>query len=416
MFIGSALIPRFSLLAAIGDRREMLTEPLALAPQPGREQSVGEVSGAAEAFGIRPGMALSEALGRCHGLRLIPPDPGRAAGEWELVLRALEAIGAAVEAPRAGTAFFDLDALRSLWGPRRADVLARASKALGRPARLAAAPTRFCAYAAAGAAAPRRRRAPLMVGSGGEREFLSPLPVALLDECLRDEGGVVGGRLVGTLERLGVRTLGDLAGLPRLAIADRFGELGLRAHELASGIDEPLRPRRPHEELIQAIGLPEAAYGTQLDRALDLLIERLVADPRRAGRAIRSLRLEARLAGGGSWTAEAVMRSASSSPGRLGLALAPKLGGLAAPATALALRALELAPAAGAQPTLEHDPAERRRERLAEAVCQVRAAAGREAVLRVLEVDPGSSVPERWAVLAPYNESSVQRGARSAEQ
>jgi protein ImuB len=170
------------------------------------------------------------------------------------------------------------------------------------------------------------------------------------------------------------------------------------------GRDVPLRPRRPHEELIQAIGLPEAAYGTQLERALDLLIERLLADPRRSGRAIRSLRLEARLAGGGSWTADAVMRSATSSAERLGLALRPRLGGLAAPATGLALRALELAPAGGVQPSLARDPAERRRERLAEAVRQVRAAAGRDSMLRVLDVDPGSRVPERWAVLAPYNE------------
>lgn len=383
----------------------MLTEPAALAPQPGREQSVGEVSGAAEAFGIRAGMPVSEALGRCPRLALLPPDPGRAAGEWERVVRNLEGIGAAVETDCAGEAFFAVDGLRSIWGPRREDVLARVARAIGRPARIAGAPTRFCAYAAADASPARhRRRGPQVIGAGREREFLAPLPVALLDRRLRGEGGNPGGRLVGTLERLGVRTLGDLAELPRVAVADRFGKLGLRAHELASGRDTPLRPRRPHEDLVQTIGLPEAAYGIQLERALDLLIERLVADPRRAGRAIRSLRLEARLAGGGSWTADAVMRSASSSTERLGLALQPKLTGLAAPATALALRALELASGGGAQPSLARDPAEQRHERLAEAVRQVRAAAGRDSVLRVLEVDPGSRVPERWAVLAPYNE------------
>ena len=42
MTIGSVLIPRFSLLAAMGGRREMLREPTALAPQPGREQAVEE--------------------------------------------------------------------------------------------------------------------------------------------------------------------------------------------------------------------------------------------------------------------------------------------------------------------------------------------------------------------------------------
>ena len=406
MFVGSVLIPRFSLLAASGssDRREMLTEPAALAPQPGCEQAVGEVSAAAEAFGIRAGMPVAEALGRCPRLALVTPDPGRAEAEWERIVRALEGIGAEVESDRHGEAFFALDGLRSLWGPRREDVLRRAAATIGRPARMAGAPTRFCAYAAATVAPARRRRAPRVIGSGRERDFLAPLPIALLDGRLRAEGGARGGRLVGTLERLGVRTLGDLAELPRVAIADRFGPLGLRARELACGEDTPLRPRQPHEDLVQAIGLPEAAYGIQLERALELLIERLLADPRRGGRAIRSLRLEARLAGGGSWTAPAAMRSATGSAERLGLALQPRLAGLTAPATTLALRALELAPAAAAQPSLIVDPGERRRERLTEAVRQVRATAGRDSVLRVLEVDPGSRMPERWATLAPYNE------------
>jgi len=404
VLIGAALIPRFSLLAAIGDRREMLTEPAALAPQAGREQAVGEVNGAAEAFGIRPGMPVSEVLGRCPSLALVTPDPGRAAAEWEQVLRRLEGVGAEVESDRPGEAYFELDGLRSLWGPRREDVLAKAGGAVGRPARLAGAGTRFCAFAAAVTAPSRRRRLPRVVVPGAERDFLAPLPVSLLDGRLRTAVGDAGGRLVATLERLGVRSLGDLASLPRVAVADRFGTLGLRARDLATGLDSPLAPRRPHEELVQAIGLPEAAYGPQLDRALDLLIERLLADPRRDGRAIRSLRLEARLAGGGSWTARAALRSASSSPERLCLALRPRLGDLNAPALSLALRALELAPAGGEQRPLTRDPAEHRRERLAEAVRQVRASAGRDAVLRVLEVDPGSRVPERWATLAPYNE------------
>jgi protein ImuB len=247
-----------------------------------------------------------------------------------------------------------------------------------------------------------------VVPAGAERDFLAPLPVSLLDRPLRERAGredAGAGRLVGTLERLGVATLGDLAGLPRIAVADRFGALGLQAHDLASGLDTPLRPRVPHEDLVQAIGLPEAAYGTQLDRALDLLIERLLGDPLREGRAIRSLRLEARLAGGGSWSARVAMRSASSSADRLRLALAPRLGELSAPVTTLILRALELAESGGSQGSLGDDPAERRRERLAEAVRQVRAAAGRDSMLRVLDVDPDSRVPERWTTLAPFNEA-----------
>lgn len=48
MTVGCLLIPRFSLIAAIGDRKEVLAGPAALAPEPGGEQLIGEVSGAAE--------------------------------------------------------------------------------------------------------------------------------------------------------------------------------------------------------------------------------------------------------------------------------------------------------------------------------------------------------------------------------
>jgi hypothetical protein len=44
-------------------------------------------------------------------------------------------------------------------------------------------------------------------------------------------------------------------------------------------------------------------------------------------------------------------------------------------------------------------------------VRHARAAAGRGAVLRVLEVDPGADVPERWATLTPFPEDT-ERVAR----
>ncbi len=399
MTVGCVLIPRFALIAALGERKEMLTQPAALAPEPGAEQSIGDVSGAAEAFGIKPGMALSEALARCPALVLVPPDPGRAEAQWERSLQRLEAIGAEVEPARPGEAFFSITALLRIWGPQPESVLARAAEAVGVPVRLGGGPTRLCAYATATVARPRSR--PVVVPAPLARSRLAPMPVGLLRDRLPGPAPE-SARLVATLERLGVATLGDLAGLPRAAVADRFGGLGLVALDLAAGADPPLRPRRPHEELVQAIGLPEAAYGTQLDSALDLLIERLIADPRRRGRSIRALRLEARLAGGGSWQAEVPMRSATASTRRITLAAAQKLEGLPAPAASLALRATELGSEAAAQPTLDGDDSERRRELLREAVRQARATAGRDALLRVVEVEPDSRIPERRAMLVPH--------------
>ena len=50
--IACALIPRLSLLAAVSGRAELLRRPVALAPEPGGPQVIGEASGPAEAFGV----------------------------------------------------------------------------------------------------------------------------------------------------------------------------------------------------------------------------------------------------------------------------------------------------------------------------------------------------------------------------
>ncbi len=397
-----ALIPRLSLTTALGDRRELIGRPVALAPEPGGPQVVGEASGAAEAFGVRAGMRLAEALSRCPALALVAADPVRAEAAWEDSLRRLEAIGAAVEPARPGEAFFAVEPLRGVCGGPGA-VLARARSELGPPARFGAGPNRLCAHAAA--MRMRARRPALIVSEAAARRLIAGLPVAALRERLGDEWD--GASVPDTLERLGVRTLGELAVLPAEAVADRFGDPGLRALRLARGADEPLRLRRVREELVERLGLPEAASGQQLERALALLVERLLAHPERAARTIRRLRLEARLAAGGGWRSEVTLRSATASAERLRLALEPRLGELPGPASGLGLRALELGPEAGDQAPLVPSPADERRGRLAEAVRQARAAAGRDAVLQVLEVDPRSRVPERRMLLTPFPEGKV---------
>jgi len=407
MMIACALIPRLSLTSALGSRREMIGRPVALEPAPGGPQVIGEASGAAEAFGVRAGMRLAEALSRCPALVLVPADPVRAEALWEDSLSRLEAIGAAVEPARPGEAFFALEPLRGLHGGADA-VLGRARRALGPPARLGAGPNRLCAHVAA--MRMRARRPALIVGERSALRLVAGLPVGALRDRLGDEWERAA--VPDTLERLGVRTLGELAELPAEAVADRFGEPGLRALRLARGAEEPLRPRRPSEELIERLSLGEAASGQQLEHALGLLVERLLAHPARAGRTIRRLRLEARLAAGGGWRSDVVLRSASASAERIRPALAPRLGDLPGPAADLGLRALELGPPPGRQAPLRRSPSDERRGRLAEAVRQARAAAGRDAVMRVLAVDPGSRVPERRAILTPWNSfagSSVSR-------
>lgn len=393
--IACVLIPRFSLTVAAGGREGLMGTPAALAPEPGRDQVIGEVSAAAEAFGVRSGLRLGEALARCPQLALVPPDPAGVAERWEELLARLEGIGAGVAPERPGLACFDVRGLRGIHGGSVEGVVAAARRALELPARIGVGPTAFCSTAAAAQARPRRPR----IVRGGEAEaraHLGPLPVALLRAHARTAA------LPDALERLGIATLGDLAALPAAQVADRFGVAGLHARELACGRDEPLRPRRASERLRVSLELPEAASGLQLARALELLVDRLLARRERRGRTLRAVVVSAGLVEGGTWRERVVFREALADPARMRLVLTPRLELLPAPAESLGLSAERFGPPAADQRRLLEDGAGVRAGRLREAVRQARAAAGPDAALRILTVDPGSRVPERRAILAPF--------------
>jgi protein ImuB len=390
------LIPRFELAVAAGGRQHLAAGPVALAPETGREQLIGEVSAAAEAHGVHAGLRLGEALARCPTLRLIPPDPAGVADEWDRLLTTLEGIGAAVETGRPGLAWFDARGLKNLYGGSVEGVIAAARRALGTSVRLGAAPSRFAALAAASKA--RARRAEIApAGPGLLAAYLAPLSTRLL--ATRPETAA----MPETLERFGITTLGELAKLPRAALADRFGAAGPLARNLARGLDAPLRPRHPAERLEERLELPESASGPQLERALGLLIDRLLARRERRGRSLRTAVLAAKLVEGGTWRARVTFREALADPRRMRLVLTPRLAELPAPADVLRLRAEGFGPPAGDQRSLLQEAAAVRAARLREAVHQARAAAGPDAALRILPVDPDSRVPERRLALTPWD-------------
>jgi protein ImuB len=287
-------LPRFELIVAaersegaLGGRavtEQMLAgRALAVAPVLGTEQRVGEVSGAAEAYGVARGMGLGEALARCPDLLLVPGDPVGVSETWERAMCAIESIGGAVEpaghtarSAGSGLAYFETDGLRGLHGTDAATITAarRAVRsAIGRSVHVGAGPTRFCAMAAALAGRSRR---PLVVdehdgGLRAARRWLAGQPVGLLGYREETES------LPASLDRLGVRTLGELARLGRASLADRFGAAGVLAHRLACVEDTRLRVRPASEPLEEAMGVGDASSGPALERVLGVLVDRLLA-------------------------------------------------------------------------------------------------------------------------------------------
>jgi nucleotidyltransferase/DNA polymerase involved in DNA repair len=392
--IACLLIPGFELRAALRKQPGLALRPAALAPLPGSEPLVGPVTAGAEALGVRPGMRLGEALATCPGIVLVESDPAAAEQAWEEILRALEDTGFAVDPAQPGTVYFETRGVERLYGGLER-ALRRALAAIGSTwdARVGAADRRFAALAAATVA---RAGQALIVSDERLPEFLAPLPLELvpLEPRRRAE-----------LRDLGVKKIGQLAGLPGAAVAERLGPDGRHAWSLARGGKAArVRGRRPPAEIVESLEFPEAV-GNELTlrRAFAALLEALLARPERADRFVRKLALSARLVGGGSWRRSVTLRDATTDPARLKAALGPKLAELPAPVLELRLELVELTEDDGRQ--LELLPAGGELQtRLREGLRQVRASTGSGSVNQVVEVAPWSRIPEARALFVPRDD------------
>ena len=393
--IASLLIPGFELRAALRKQPGLALRPAALAPLPGTEPLLGPVTAAAERRGVRPGMRLGEALATCPGLVLVEQDPAAAEQAWEEILRALEDSGFAVDPAEPGCVYFETRGVERLYGGLE-PALKRALAAVGSAwdARVGAAERKFAALAAATVA---RAGQALIVSDDRVPEFLAPLPLEVvpMDPRRRAE-----------LRELGVKKIGQLAGLPGGAVAERLGPDGRRAWGLARGGKAArVRGRRPPAEIVEALEFPEA-IGNELTlrRAFGALLDTLLARPERAGRFARKLALSARLVGGGSWRRTATLRDPTAEPARLKAALAPKLAELPGPVVELRLELIELTEHDGQQLELLPAAGAELDVRLREGLRQVRASTGTGSVNQVVEVAPWSRIPEARALFVPRDD------------
>ena len=162
------------------------------------------------------------------------------------------------------------------------DLIAAAEKA-SLPARAGIASSKLAARVAAGLP-----DTPVVVPEGEEGRFLGPLPLSRLSPAVE---------IADTLDRWGIRSIGDFAHLPEGEVASRLGELGRELHAAARGID--LRPLEPR------LSPPDFAEGMDLEWPLVSLepflfvgnaaLERLVARLESQGLACVRLEVSLRL-------------------------------------------------------------------------------------------------------------------------
>src|SRR5258706_140073 len=320
--IACLAIPGFALRAALRTRPRLATRAVALAPAAGEEPLIGPVTATAEALGVRPGMRMGEALATCPGLVLVEQDPAAAEQAWEEILRSLEDAGFAVDPAGVGCVYFETRGVERLYGGLE-PALRRALTAVGTAwdPRAGAAQRRVAALAAANVARPGQI---LVVSDERLRDFLAPLPLELVPMEPRRRA---------ELHELGVKRVGQLAGLPGGAVAERLGPDGRRAWGLArGGTAARVRGRRPPAAVYASLEFPEA-IGNELTlrRALWGLVDKALARPERRDRFVRKLALVARLETGGSWRRTLTLREPSADSERIRVALAPRLAEIPSP-------------------------------------------------------------------------------------
>jgi protein ImuB len=393
----TAVIPRFGLLMTLLAARRPQDAPIALGPQPGDAQLVGQCTPTAAAAGVTPGLRVGEALARCPHLELVVPDPGAVEHAAEEITERLEAMGAAVEPGEIGTWTFEAHGLERLYGGL-VGVLrhTKAALPLGADGRIGAAPTPFAALQAAHEAPSRM---PLVITHHEIADFLAPLPADRLP---------LEPKVLAELANLGLTTIGHLAELPRVAVLDRLGLPGLRAWRCARGDDDAtLRPRRPPDPIEAAFHFPEPVGALPaLEAAARLLLTELASAARGRGRALRTLTIRAWLDGGGSWTRTLTLRDATTQLDRLATLALPSLAEVSGPVDTLVIRADASGSVAGHQLAVVEPGTVERARRARDAIRQVRTAQGDEAVLRLVELEPWSRLPERRWALVPYDVSA----------
>ena len=242
-------------------------------------------------------------------------------------------------------------------------------------------------------AAPAARVAP----PGRTLEAISDLPVTALRLAPAEAEGLM---------RLGLRRIGDLVGLPRAALARRFGrEVGLRLDQALGLVPEPVAPARPAERFAVRLTLPEPiGLRADVEAGLDRLLPALSTRLDKAGRGARRLRLTAFRADGGQGEVEVGLARPSADPARMRPLLVMKLDEIEAGfgIDGLRLEAPLTEPVHARQMKGHLDAARAATERLGrgagldDLIGRLGARLGMEAVTRLHPA--GSHIPEKTAI------------------
>jgi len=202
----------------------------AIVGHPGPRSVVTSATYEARRFGVRSAMPVAQALRLCPQAIILPPHMHKYREYSQKVMQIFSEITPLVEPLSIDEAFLDVAGARRLLGsPRRIAELIRMRvfAETGLTCSVGAASTKFMAKLASGRAKPDGL---LVIPESETIAYLRPLPVGAL--------WGVGASTQASLERMGLRTVADLADTPLPVLQKAVGDAsGRKLHELANGRD-----------------------------------------------------------------------------------------------------------------------------------------------------------------------------------
>ena len=196
----------------------------------GNRGVVSTASYEARVFGVRSAMPMARARKACPQATFLSPRMARYVEKSHEVMAILASISPLVEQLSIDEAFVDVAGARRMLGDPAeiaATIRRRVLDEVGLCLSVGVASTKFLAKLASDLAKPD---GVLVVEPGTEREFLAPLPVSRL--------WGVGPATMTKLERMGLRTIGDVAAIEEQTLVGALGSgLGRHLHALARNDD-----------------------------------------------------------------------------------------------------------------------------------------------------------------------------------
>ncbi len=257
----------------------------------GNRGVVSTASYEARRFGVHSAMPMSRARRACPHAVFLSPRMARYQEKSREVMAILRDVTPLVEQLSVDEAFLDVaGARRRLGAPPEIAVLIRrrVHEETGLTLSIGVATTKFLAKLTSDMAKPDGM---LVVEPGTELGFLAPLPLTRL--------WGVGPATLAKLERIGLRTIGDVAVTPVDTLERALGaSLGAHLHSLANNDDD--RDVIPGRDA-KSIGAEET-FGTDLrtraacDRELVRLCDRVGSRLRGSGLTARTITLKIRFA------------------------------------------------------------------------------------------------------------------------